>query len=95
MQSVRILIDLASKICGSDAELCRRAQISPALLSLMRLYAVLHALFAWPGRRAALRLHLAAQAMRRLWQLWPLPDRQTAEALRALFIKHEQTKAIA
>lgn len=182
MQYQKTLIDKAAKICGSDAELCRRAQISPALLSLMRsgkramtpvtaavladiagenarevaldaviesakgtrlesaireilgkalvagvagmlvfsysadshaatdsiakttyknatsytsylirLSDVLRALFALPGRRAALRLRLATQAMRRLW---PLPDRQTAEALRALFIKHEQTTAV-
>lgn len=36
MQAQKTLIDKAAKICGSDAELCRRAQISPALLSLMR-----------------------------------------------------------
>lgn len=36
MQYQKTLIDKAAKICGSDAELCRRAQISPALLSLMR-----------------------------------------------------------
>ena len=36
MQAQKTLIDKASKMCGSDAELCRRAEISPALLSLMR-----------------------------------------------------------
>lgn len=36
MQDNKTLIDKAVKICGSDAALCRRIGISPALLSLMK-----------------------------------------------------------
>lgn len=36
MQSVKLLIDNASKVCGGDAALARRLKISKALLSMMR-----------------------------------------------------------